>query len=507
MSTPGAQRESLVRRVVRSLFRIRTKLLIAQMFLVLVPLAGSWFARTYERELLRAEEDGLHAVAITLAVEQEDPSDPAFSRRVRAAASASRAQIRVVMPDGRASVDSGPEEVELLTRGRELVSSIDPVSSRQGYSIPTARLGDPEPDGGRYDARPEVARALAGASARATRRATRGRGVRLFVAEPVRGPNGAVRAVVYASRSTYPVLVSMYRVRNGLRWIAAGSVVLAAVVGLFLAFTISRPLRRLTLAAGRIAAGERGVALKLTGRDEVGELARAFDAMAHELDERLMYISELASNVSHEFKTPIASIRGAAELLRDGAAEEPAARARFLGNILDDTERLARLVTRLLELSRIESRPEPLEPLDYRALVEDVVARHRETGADVTLRYEARAAHMRGRVDHLGSVLNNLIENGLRFANGDATPRVEVTVTQQGDVLRTDVRDQGRGISEANVARVWDRFFTTARERGGTGLGLAIVRAVVEQHGGEVGVTSRVGEGSTFWFTLPRRLS
>lgn len=69
------------------------------------------------------------------------------------------------------------------------------------------------------------------------------------------------------------------------------------------------------------------------------------------------------------------------------------------------------------------------------------------------------------------------------------------------------MRDHGRGISEANVAKVWDRFFTTARERGGTGLGLAIVRAVVEQHGGEVGVTSRVGEGSTFWFTLPRRLS
>ncbi|MEI8258735.1 MAG: hypothetical protein WCJ30_23945, partial [Deltaproteobacteria bacterium] len=245
MSAPGTQRDSLLRRVLRSLFRIRTKLLIAQMFLVLVPLTGSWFARTYERELLRAEEDGLHAVTVTLAVEQGDPADPALLRRVHAAAAAARAQIRVIMPDGRAAMDSGPEQVEMLTRGRELVSSIDPVSSRQGYSIPTARLGDPGPASGRFETRAEVARALAGSSARATRRSAQGRGVRLFVAEPMRGPEGNVRAVVYASRSTYPVLVSMYHVRNGLRWIAAGSVALAAVVGLFLAFTISRPLRRL----------------------------------------------------------------------------------------------------------------------------------------------------------------------------------------------------------------------------------------------------------------------
>src|SRR5205823_3398892 len=155
-----------------------------------------------------------------------------------------------------------------------------------------------------------------------------------------------------------------------------GSLVLALAMALFFGLTISRPLARLTDAAQRIAGGERGVALKLKGRDEVAVLARAFDAMARELDARLGYISELAANVSHEFKTPIASIRGAAELLREGASDDPVARARFLGNILDDTDRLALLVTRLLELSRIEARPEPAVPLDYRALVEGVVRRY-----------------------------------------------------------------------------------------------------------------------------------
>ena len=121
---------------------------------------------------------------------------------------------------------------------------------------------------------------------------------------------------------------SLYRVRNALIRVALVSLVVSALLAIFLTLTIARPLRRLAAAAGRIAAGERGVALNLRGRDEIAGLARDFDAMARALDERLAFISELAANVSHEFKTPIASVRGAAELLRDGAADDPVARAR-----------------------------------------------------------------------------------------------------------------------------------------------------------------------------------
>jgi two-component system, OmpR family, sensor histidine kinase ChvG len=311
--------------------------------------------------------------------------------------------------------------------------------------------------------------------------------------------------VVYVSRTTYPVMVSLYRVRNGLERVALGSLAVALVVALFLAFTISRPLRKLTAAARRIAAGERGVALKLSGRDEVADLARNFDHMARELDARLGYISELAANVSHEFKTPIASIRGAAELLREGAADDPEARARFLDNILGDTDRLSRLVSRLLELSRIESSPEPATPLDYRALVEDVVERYRAAGHAVTLEYEARASHLLGRGDHLDSVLSNLLDNAARFSDAGAPIVVRVRAGEASELV-TDVVDRGRGISPQNLERVWDRFFTTARDEGGTGLGLAIVRAIVESHGGEVAARSEPGAGSTFSYTLPRRL-
>ena len=485
----------------RWLASISARLLLVNAFLVVVPIAGISFARTYERELLRGEEEGMVTAATAVAAAgMGDPRAPAVAACARAAAERLRAQVRVLDGAGAVLVDTGPERVELRTQGRRLLSSLDPRSVRR------VDVQESLPADAGLAARPEVAKALGGAPGRYTRRMQNVRGVQLFVAEPMRAPDGgpAVRGVVYVARTTYPVLVSLYYVRNALIKIALVSLGVAAVVALFLGFTIARPLRRLTEAAGRIAAGERGVALNLRGSDEVAELARDFDAMARALDARLAYISELAANVSHEFKTPIASMRGAAELLRDGAANDPVARERFLGNILADAERLARLVTRLLELSRVESVPEAREVVDYRSLCAELVGRYRDDGRDVTLVWTAAHEPCRCAPEQVKAALACLVDNALRFSPAGA----EVTVRVAGDVhaFHTRVVDRGAGVSAANLARVWDRFFTTARADGGTGLGLSIVRAVVEAHGGTVGVESKPGDGATFWFTLPRRL-
>ncbi|HEU4538124.1 MAG TPA: HAMP domain-containing sensor histidine kinase, partial [Polyangiaceae bacterium] len=467
--------------------------------LVVVPLFGLWLARSFERELLRSEEEGLVAVAAALAAAagpalgRGEAPGPAERAAALEAARRLEAQVRLVDAGGRALVDSGPEEVEVITRrGR-----FDSLRRR-------AAVGEPAPPGGGYGERPEVRAALGGAPGRATRVSGRLRAVRLHVAEPARDAAGRVVGAALVERTTYPVLVSLYSVRNGLVRVALGSLLLAALVATFLAFTISRPLARLTAAARRIAAGERGVALGASGRDEIGELARAFDAMARGLDARLAYISEFAANVSHEFKTPMASIRGAAELLRDGAADDPAARARFLDNILDDTRRLERLVSRLLELSRLEARPRAPGPVDYRALVGRVADRYRAAGRRVDLAYEAEQTLVVAPADALESALVNLLDNARNFSPAGEPLRVEVVAAPGGGLL-TRVVDRGRGISPANLPRVWDRFFTTARAEGGTGLGLAIVRAVVEAQGGRLGVESRPGEGSTFWFWLPQK--
>ncbi len=487
----------------RALYAIRTRLLLVNAFLVVVPVAGISFARAYERELLRSEEEGMVAVADTLSAtvaSDRELAPPSLIAGARAAATKLRAEVRVLDREGRVVFDTGPEQVDVRTEGRALLPY--PFDFR---SLRRVSVYDTPPADGHFASRPEVARALAGEPGRYTRRAQGLRGVRLFIAEPLRtSVSNAPVGAIYVTRTTYPVLVSLYQVRNSLLRVTLVSLAIGTLVALFLAFTISRPLRRLTEAAGRIAAGERGVALNLGGRDEIGELARDFDAMARALDARLGYISELAANVSHEFKTPIASMRGAAELLRDGAADDPEARTRFLGNILDDAERLSRLVTRLLELSRIEARPEPRVPLDYRALVESVVSRYRESDRDVRITWNAAFDHLRASPDQIETVLTNLVDNALRFSP-EGSP---VTVQIDGDAhgFHTTVRDEGSGVSEANLPRVWDRFFTTDRARGGTGLGLSIVRAIVEVHGGNVGVEAREGRGAAFWFTLPRRL-
>lgn len=485
--------------LVAQLYKMRTKLLVAHALLVVVPLFGLNFARTFERELLRSEEEGLVAVAASLsaamapALERGETPGPAEAAAAREAARRLGAQVHLLDARGRVLLDTGPEQVELVTRrGR-----FDSQHRR-------AAADDPAPPEGGYAARSEVRAALDGAPGRATRVSGRLRAVRLYVAEPARSGDGTIVGAAYVARTTYPVLVSLYRVRNALVRVAAGSLALAALVAAFLALTISRPLARLTSAARRIAAGERGVSLGASGRDEIGELARAFDAMARGLDARLAYIEELAANVSHEFKTPIASIRGAAELLRDGAADDPRARTRFLGNIVDDAARLERLVTRLLELSRLEARHPAPTPLDYRALTENLVARYREAGRLVELAYQTDQTIVFAHEAALESALANLVDNALRFSPPSSAVRVEVAVSPTMGLV-TRVVDRGRGISPANLPRVWDRFFTTAREDGGTGLGLTIVKAAVEAQGGQIGVDSRLGEGSTFWFSLAKK--
>lgn len=529
-------------RLRRSLSSIGARFMLVNAFLVLVPLAGLSFARTYERELLRSEEEGMVTLARTLgAVAAADVNDGkivahgTLEHAVRTAAGEMKAQIRVLDAEGAALIDTGAEAVQRQTNGRALlefspdspsIRSILPdegllergASVRRRYGsesdawvpspAPTStRSAEPPPDSSsNFSNAPEVKKALAGSSGRYTRVPTEFRGVRLYVAEPVRATkDGPVVGVLYVSRTTYPVLVALYRARDGLYRVAGLSLIFAVGIAALLGFTIARPLRRLGQAAGRIARGERGVSLQMKGNDEIAELARAFDKMAHELDARLSYISDLSANVSHEFKTPIASIRGSAELLRDGAADDPEARERFLGHILADTERMTRLVSRLLELSRIEANTQQRLPVDFRALVEEEVDAFRSVGEDVRLVWDSDATLVRGLPDHLAAALRSLIENGLRHGGRaeDGQRGVVVTVVREGDRLRADVLDRGEGISEANLTKIWERFFTTQRDNGGTGIGLSIVRAVVEAHGGTVHVVSQQGQGACFSFRLP----
>jgi two-component system, OmpR family, sensor histidine kinase ChvG len=224
--------------------------------------------------------------------------------------------------------------------------------------------------------------------------------------------------------------------------------------------------------------------------------------MTQRLDQRVQYTRALAADISHEFKSPLTSIRGAAELLREGAADDPPARERFLGNIIEDVQRLDRLVTRLLELSRIEAEVAPAEIFDYEALVREAVERCRDR-AEIAISYRSKTTQVQGRRGHIASALGNLLDNAVQHHAPGSVISVHVS-DAPGGMLRTSVSNRGPVISEAVMARIWDRFFTTRAKQGGTGLGLAIVASIVKAHGGVVSVASTAEDGTTFSFDLPR---
>jgi two-component system sensor histidine kinase ChvG len=409
-------------------------------------------------------------------------------------AAKTRTRIRLIHPDRGVVADShehGPPEGD--EPAPPLLVRVGDASVRRGRLVPS---DPPEPH-----RRGEVLAAFAGHPAAHTRVALDPPAVFLFVAEPIRR-RGAVVGVVYVVRSTTPVLQELHRVRRGLITLLVVAIAFTALSTLVLAWTISRPLGRLSAAATRIAAGERNVELPTRGGGEITELAESFRVMTERLDARLKYISEFSADVAHEFKSPLTSIRGAAELLSEGAADDPEARQRFLGNIELDVARLDRLVSRLLELSRIEAATGAAAVVDLRSLAEQAVNRAQTPEGSVVCDCRARSTAVMGREADLAAALHNLIDNALRFSPPDAPVTVRVEDAPPGRVA-IEVIDRGPGIDPPNLDKVFDRFFTTEAERDGTGLGLAIVKSVALAHGGTVSVESAQGEGATFRVELP----
>lgn len=484
------------------------RLLAVNLLVVLVPLLGLELARVYERQLLDGlERDMLNQATLVRAMLESDLEldqeafGPASERVLERAAKRTRTRIRLVLPELGVVADShrnGPPE------GKEAGSPL--LSRDRTFNLSDVQLSSPAAVDAPVNERAEVLTALGGSRATATRYAANPPAVFLFLAEPVRHA-GKVFGAVYVTRSTQPVLLEMHRVRRGLIWIFALTLVLTAGVTVSLSLTISRPLERLARAARRISAGHTGVGVPLGGGGEIGELAHEFARMTERLDERQRYISQFAADVAHEFKSPLTSIRGAAELLEDGADDDPEARRRFLDNIKLDAGRLTRLVSRLLELSRIDASEQPLQAVDLREVVARAVARSEGPTTPIVLSYEAAVSAILARPSDLEAALLNLLDNAQRFSPEGQPVQLIVSGPTPDGYVALRVLDRGPGISPEHAPRVFERFFTTDAERDGTGLGLSIVKSVATAHRGTISFHSEPGAGCCFELKLPVRLT
>jgi len=292
-------------------------------------------------------------------------------------------------------------------------------------------------------------------------------------------------------------------------------VALGAAVGLALLGTaviaqrMTRSLDLLSSATAEVAAGAFREPIAIQSRDEIGALARSFNSMASQLRQMEETKREFFETVSHELRSPLTSIRGAADLLREripGPLTEQ--QERLTGIIGQSSERLLRLVNQILEMSRLRTGLVELDrkPLDLARLVDSVVEElhPRAEEAGVTLEQEHVGSNFayHGDEERLQQLVVNLGANALRFTPSGG--RVVVRLIEAGSELELQVEDTGVGIPADALPHIFDAYRQAHRQRGGTGLGLAIVRGVADAHGGRVTVESQAGKGSRFTVLLPR---
>ena len=295
-----------------------------------------------------------------------------------------------------------------------------------------------------------------------------------------------------------------------IRWLAAAAAV-AGLASVLLIGALARrllgPIESLTAAARKLEEGDRSARVTVVSKDELGELARSFNAMAEAIERQETLRRSLVGDVAHELRTPLTNLRAELEALQDGLTNPD---RRAIDSLHEDARILERLVDDLQDLALAEAGQLALHlaPVDLaeaaRRAASAVEKRARAAGVDVAVDVPAGLA-VRADRDRLGQIFANLLVNAITHT--PAGGRVSVEADANGGVVTTTVSDTGAGISSEHLPHVFDRFYRTdpsrSRSSGGTGLGLAIVRHLVRAQGGEATVSSEPDRGTRVSFTLP----
>ena len=283
------------------------------------------------------------------------------------------------------------------------------------------------------------------------------------------------------------------------RYALLTALVVALVVTQLLAHGMTSPLREMTAAAQAMARGDYERQVRATSRDEIGELAVAFNQMSTDLAAADQYRRELIANVSHELRTPIAALQAVLENVVDGVTQPDDATMR---TALNQTQRLGTLVAELLDLSRLDGGALPLSRRVFtvRPFLVNVVDQAGLT--NVRLEVSPRGLTAHADLSRLHQIVANLLDNASRHSppGGDVVVQARELGPQGGLLL--EVTDQGPGIESSDQSRVFERFTRGGADDGGTGLGLAIARWAVELHGGSIAVVGSP-PGCRIQVTLP----
>jgi len=325
---------------------------------------------------------------------------------------------------------------------------------------------------------------------------SRGTGIRVFVAMPVIFEN-RVAGVVYLSRTPSHFLRELYSQKWKIGLAALFILTITFLIAYVFIRTIKGPIEALNERTNRIAEGDRTALEPLShhGTRELASLSQGLMAMSRKLHDRSDYLKTFATHVSHELKSPLTSIQGATELLRDSNDQmNEKERKRFIENILGDTERLTKLLDRLRALAIADNSDQ------YgRCNVAEEVNRLRSRFRDLEISLVDNANCDVGiSPENAEIIFGNLFENAQQhFATS-----IKIEIIRLADLVRIRISDNGDGISELNQAKIFDLFFTTRREHGGTGMGLGIIHSILHSNNGQIRY-KRIEKGACFEIDIP----
>lgn len=315
---------------------------------------------------------------------------------------------------------------------------------------------------------------------------------------------------LYIFSPLYPVSSTVNILRHQLTYVTIVTIAIALILSIYFARRISRPIDSMTKSAKEMSKGNYQVKFEGNSYSEINNLADTLNTAAYELGMADTRKKDLIANVSHDLKTPLTMIKSYAEMIRDLSGDIPQKRNNHLQVIIDETERLNRLVCDMSSMSAMQTHKVVLnrETFDLGASASAILASYKilEEQEGYTFKFnKPKECFAYGDEDKIKQVIANLINNAVKYCGEDKV--IIVSIKRVGKKFRLEISDHGPGISQEELPHVWDRYYKTSsnyvRPTTGTGLGLSIVKEILTLHHAEYGVNSRLEKGTTFWFELP----
>jgi signal transduction histidine kinase len=280
---------------------------------------------------------------------------------------------------------------------------------------------------------------------------------------------------------------------------------------LYIYFITELPLKSLAKAAKEYSSGNYNYSFTLKGLSEFRDLGAAISYMSGELAKLDDYQKKFVANISHDFRSPLTSIKGYAEAIKDGTIPYEN-QEKYLNIILFESERLTKLTSNLLELNRFENKGAFLDITSFdinhiiKMTAESFEGSCREKKITLNLVFSSKKTPVDADMGKIQQVLYNLIDNAIKFSHPNS--KIKVSTEEKGDKVFISVKDYGIGIPKESIKKVWERFYKTDASRGkdkkGTGLGLSITKEIIQAHNENINVISTEGVGTEFVFSLTK---